>query len=60
MGIGTDFDGFATPPEDLDNASRMPRLTQRLVADGHSEALIRKILGENAIRALRDGWGRKG
>ena len=26
VGIGTDFDGFATPPEDLDNASRMPRL----------------------------------
>ena len=59
VGIGTDFDGFATPPEDLDNASRMPRLTQRLVADGHSEAVIRKILGENAIRALREGWGRK-
>ena len=59
VGIGTDFDGFATPPEDLDNASRMPRLTQRLVADGHSEALIRKILGENALRALREGWGRK-
>lgn len=58
-GIGTDFDGFATPPEDLDNASRMPRLTQRLVADGHSEPRIRKILGENAVRALREGWGRK-
>ncbi len=59
VGIGTDFDGFATPPEDLDNASRMPRLTQRLVADGHREVVIRKILGENAIRALHEGWGRK-
>ena len=60
VGIGTDFDGFATPPDDLDNASRMPRLTQRLVADGHSEPIIRKILGENAIRALHDWWGKKG
>ena len=28
--IGTDFDGFSTPPDDLDNASQMRRLTQRL------------------------------
>ncbi len=34
-------------------------ITQRLVADGHSEPVIRKILGENALRALREGWGKK-
>jgi membrane dipeptidase len=59
VGIGTDFDGFATPPDDLDNASRMPRLTQRLVADGHPADRVKKILGGNAIRALREGWGKK-
>jgi membrane dipeptidase len=58
-GLGTDFDGFTTPPDDLDNVSQMPRLTQRLVVDGHSEAAIKKILGENALRAIRQGWGRK-
>ncbi len=58
-GIGSDFDGFTTPPDDLDNASQMPRLTQRLVADGHSEARIRKVLGENALRAIHQGWGKK-
>ena len=57
-GIGTDFDGFTTPPDDLDNASQMPRLTQRLVVDGHSEARIKKVLGENALRLIRQGWGR--
>ena len=57
-GIGTDFDGFTTPPDDLDNASQMPRLTQRLVADGHGEVSIKKILGENALRVIRQGWGR--
>lgn len=36
VGIGTDFDGFTTPQEDLDSASKMQRLTQRLVVDGHS------------------------
>ena len=55
-GIGTDFDGFTTPPDDLDNASLLWRLTQRLVADGHDENRIKKILGGNALRALRDGW----
>jgi microsomal dipeptidase-like Zn-dependent dipeptidase len=59
VGIGTDFDGFATPPDDLDNASLMGRLIQRLVSDGYSEAQIKKILGENALRAIRTGWGRK-
>ena len=58
IGIGTDFDGFATPPDDLDNASQMPRLTQRLVVDGHSEACIKKVLGGNALRMIRQGWGR--
>ena len=58
VGIGTDFDGFTTPPDDLDNASQMPRLTQRLVVDGHSEARIKKILGENALRVIRQSWGR--
>jgi membrane dipeptidase len=59
VGIGTDFDGFATPPDDLDNASQMPRLTQRLVIDGHPPERIKKILGGNALRAIREGWGRK-
>ena len=59
VGIGTDFDGFTTPPDDLDNASQMPRLTQRLVVDDHSEVRIRKILGGNALRAIRQGWGKK-
>ena len=58
-GIGTDFDGFTTPPDDLDNASQMPRLTQRLVVDGHNEVLIKKVLGGNALRAIHQGWGKK-
>ena len=57
--IGTDFDGFTTPPEDLDNASQMARLTQRLVADGHSRDRIFKVLGGNALRAVCSGWGKK-
>jgi len=59
VGIGTDFDGFTTPPDDLDNAAQLPRLTQRLTIDGHKEERIKKILGGNALRAIREGWGKK-
>jgi len=59
VGIGTDFDGFTTPPDDLIDASQMPRLTQRLLIDGYSREQIVKILGGNALRAVREGWGKK-
>jgi membrane dipeptidase len=59
VGIGTDFDGFTTPPDDLDNAAQLPRLTQRLSNDGHPEERIKKILGDNALRAIHQGWGKK-
>lgn len=59
VGIGTDFDGFTTPPDDLDTASHMPRITQRLLIDGHSPDRIKKILGGNALRVICEGWGRK-
>jgi membrane dipeptidase len=59
VGLGTDFDGFATPPEDLYNTEQMPRLTQRLLIDGHCEARVKKILGGNALRVLREGWGKR-
>jgi membrane dipeptidase len=59
VGLGTDFDGFTTPPEDLKDASEMPRLTQRLLSDGYSEHAVCKILGGNALRLLRAGWGKK-
>lgn len=59
VGIGTDFDGFTTPPEDLKDTSEMPRLTQRLLVEGYTPETIKKILGGNALRVVRDGWGKK-
>ena len=60
VGLGTDFDGFTEPPADLLNAAQLPRLTQRLLAEGFSDIQIKKILGDNALRVLRQGWGKKG
>jgi len=58
VGIGTDFDGFTDPPDDLADASQLYRLTQRLLADGYSAEDIVRIWGGNALRVLHDGWGR--
>jgi len=59
VAIGTDFDGFTDPPDDLKDASELPKLTQRLIAEGYSTEQIVKIWGGNALRALREGWGKK-
>ncbi len=59
VGFGSDFDGFADPPDDLKDATQLPRLTQRLLVDGHSEERVKKILGGNMLRVLREGWGKK-
>jgi microsomal dipeptidase-like Zn-dependent dipeptidase len=55
-GIGSDFDGFTDPPDDLKDASELPKLTQRLLIDGYKPDQIAKLLGGNALRALLDGW----
>ncbi len=56
--IGTDFDGFTDPPDDLTDHSHLPRLSEALFAAGFSAADLEKILGGNARRVLEAGWGR--
>jgi membrane dipeptidase len=60
VAIGTDFDGFTDPPDDLSDASQLPKLTQRMLAEEYTVEEIRKIWGDNVLRVLREGWGRKG
>jgi membrane dipeptidase len=59
VGIGTDFDGFTDPPDDLKDAAELPKLTQRLLAEDYSPEAIGKIWGDNALRVLRHGWGKR-
>jgi microsomal dipeptidase-like Zn-dependent dipeptidase len=59
VAVGTDFDGFTDPPDDLPDAAELPRLTQRLIAEGYSEKQIVKMWGGNVLRTVRQGWGRK-
>lgn len=56
VAVGSDFDGFTDPPDDLRDSSQMPRLTDALLRDGFSHDDVEKILGRNFHRVLRDGW----
>ena len=54
IGIGSDFDGITQTIKDLDNVSTYPRLTAELLKRGYSDGDVKKILGENVLRALRE------
>jgi membrane dipeptidase len=49
VGIGSDFDGIPDPPTGLEDVSLFPKLTEELLRRGHSEARVKKILGENFL-----------
>jgi microsomal dipeptidase-like Zn-dependent dipeptidase len=52
VALGTDFDGFTDPPDDLQDPSHLPRLTDALLASGVGEGDVEKIVGGNALRVL--------
>ncbi len=54
--LGTDFDGFTDPPDDLRDASHVWKVTQELLERQVPEEAVRKILGGNAQRVLELGW----
>jgi membrane dipeptidase len=53
VGLGSDFDG-AEMPYGMEDASRLPRITEALLQRGYSETDIEKILGGNALRLMQD------
>ena len=54
VGIGSDFDGIPSVPLEMDDISKLPNLTYELLKRGHSEQDVRKILGENFMRAFAE------
>jgi len=51
VALGSDWDGNVIVPRELGDASRLPGLTAELARRGYTEQEIRKILGENFLRA---------
>lgn len=54
VGIGSDFDGIDSTPVGLEDVSTFPALLAELSRRGWSETDLRKVVGENALRAWRE------
>jgi membrane dipeptidase len=54
VGIGSDFDGSYTMPADLYDVTYLPNVSRELLDRGYSERDVRKILGENFMRVLKE------
>ncbi|MBI3866243.1 MAG: dipeptidase [Planctomycetia bacterium] len=54
VGLGSDFDGVPMTPDQLDDVSCFPVITQALLDRGYTPRNIRKIMGENTLRVLRE------
>lgn len=56
VGLGTDYDGIWKTPIGLEDVSKLPNLTAKLIEQGYSDKELRKILGENFVRVMRTCW----
>lgn len=53
VGIGSDFDGIDHVPVGLEDVSKFPDLFAELVRRGWGDADLKKLAGQNLLRALR-------
>lgn len=52
VGIGSDYDGVPFLPAGMNGAEDLPLVTYEMLRRGYSEDEIRKVLGENFLRAF--------
>jgi len=57
VGIGSDFDGISGTVNGLKDVSEMPALVAALLKRGYAEGDLKKILGENTLRVVREVTG---
>ena len=53
IGLGTDFDGIPTPPDDLSDISKIPRLVEELKKANFTRDEIEKITRENWLNIIK-------
>ena len=54
VGLGSNFDGVVSLPQNLEDVSCFPHLTQEMLNRGYSHEQIQKVLGGNTWRAFRE------
>jgi len=57
VGIGSDFDGIAGTANGLEDVSKMPSLIAALLNRGYGESELKKLLGQNHLRVIRNVTG---
>ena len=57
VGIGSDFDGISGTVNGLEDISKMPALVAVLLKRGYAASDLKKILGENFLRVVREVVG---
>jgi membrane dipeptidase len=53
VGLGSDFDGIDSAPKGMEDVSKLPDLVRELARRGYSEEDLKKILGGNLLRVMR-------
>lgn len=53
VGLGSDFDGINSSPQQLDDVTSYPLITKALLERGYSARDVTKIMGGNILRVLR-------
>src|SRR5216684_2774465 len=56
VGLGSDFDG-ANMPYGMEDATKLPKITEALLQKGYTEGDVKKILGENTLRVMAEVEG---
>jgi membrane dipeptidase len=54
IGLGGDFDGISSVVQGLEDVSTYPDLTAELLRRGYTDQDIKKVLGLNVLRVMRD------
>ncbi len=54
IGLGSDFDGITSVPVGLEDVSTYPALTAELLRRGYKDDEVKKILGLNLLRVMRE------
>ena len=54
VGLGADWDGVEILPSGMENVTKLPTLTEKLLQRGYSKKEVQKILGGNFKRVFKE------
>jgi len=56
VGLGSDYDGVSSVPVGLEDVTTYPKISDELFRRGYSRKNIRKILGGNVMRVMKENF----